>query len=283
MRTFTRGLLAAACSLAVLGLGAGAAQAQFLIDHYKVYRIMNPVPSGLEVDLIDQFGPSSHVIDLRDKLANPVLKTIPPEVPEPFPGDLLHPQEHLSWWKITPEPFGPQIIIVGNQFGSKKWTLGDAQYLLVPAIKDGTPGIELNQHYKCYDATGPDAAVTVELADQWGLAPHGVFAPRYFCNPVEKLGPPPLVPSGPPPAPEDHLACYDIDPMLGAPQAVVEDQVAPGMHDIFESELLCVPSRKNLPGPPIPVLSPRGLLAFGLLLIGAMYAAIRRRGVRVKA
>ena len=43
-----------------------------------------------------------------------------------------------------------------------------------------------------------------------------VEQPRYLCNPVDKLGPPPLVPSGPPIFPEDHLACYDI---LGWPVA----------------------------------------------------------------
>jgi hypothetical protein len=276
------GSLVSFAVIAAVGLAAvGSAQAQFLIDHYKVYPV-DPLPSGLPVDLNDQFGPSNHVLIQRDKFANPVLKTIPPEVPVPFPGSLFYPNEHLSWWKITEEVLPPQTIHVTNQFGGATWEIGNAQYLLVPAVKNLLPGIVLNQHYKCYDATGHDALKTVDLADQFGIDTHNVLAPRYFCNPVEKLGPPPLVPSGPPPLPLDHLACYDIDPpQPGLPNVILSDQVDGGFfHVMGNSEMLCVPSRKRLD---IPVLSPWGLVAFGVLLTGAMYATIRRRGASLKA
>jgi hypothetical protein len=281
MRTFTRGLVAAACTVAVLGLAAGAAQAQFQIDHYKVYPI-DPVPSGLPVDLIDQFGPSSHVLIQRDKFANPVQKFVA-GVPH---GDIIRPLEHLSWWKITEEVLPLQTIHVTNQFGGDTWEIGNAQYLLVPASKNNPfPfGIELDQHYKCYDATAPKPVdINVDLFDQFGTESHTVLFPRYFCNPVEKTGPPPLTPSGPIPLPTEHLACYDITPGLGNPNVQqLADQVVPGLltHDPNPAEMLCVPSHKRLD---IPVLSPWGLLAFGVLLTGAMYATIRRRGASLKA
>jgi hypothetical protein len=286
MRTFTRGLVAAACTVAVLGLAAGAAQAQFLIDHYKVYPILDPGSSGLPVDLIDQFGPSNHVIGAHEKLANPVLKAIAPDIPGIFPGPLLQPFEHLSWWRIPREVLPPRFITVTNQFGSVQWELGNAKYLLVPAEKNLQPGIVLNQHYKCYDAIGHNAFQTVNLIDQFfDTIPdtHDVLAPRYFCNPVEKLGPPPLVPSGIPPVPNDHLACYDITPGGLPPAVTIDDQVSgPDPHSLGSAEMLCVPSLKEVRAD-IPVLSPWGLVAFGVLLTGAMYATIRRRGASLKA
>ena len=281
MRTLTRGLLAAAGTVTLLGLGAGAAQAQFLIDHYKVYIIQDPATSGLPVNLDDQFGPSGHILAQRDKFANPVIKAIFPDVPPPFPGfpgDLFHPFEHLSWWRFaTPEPFGPRAITVENQFGvNQAWVLGPAEYLLVPASKDNPfpSGIELNQHYKCYVASGSAPLIPpVVLSDQFGIFTTAVFSPRYFCNPVEKLGPPPLQSSGPPPRPNDHLACYTIDPSTGATRFVA-DQVIPPLvpHLINPAEMLCVPSKKILV---TPTMGPLGIsLLVGMMMLTGL-AALR--------
>jgi hypothetical protein len=284
MRTFTRGLLVAACTVAVLGLGAGAAQAQqqipFLIDHYLVYPIVDPGSVGVSATLTDQLGARNHVITTHDKFANPVLKTIDPEVPPPWPGSLFYPQTHLSWWKIDKAYSVWQIITVSNQFGRFEWEIRDAQYLLVPARKFGVP-FELNQHYKCYDATDEKPVdVDVNLADQFGISSTSVLFPAYFCNPVAKAGPQ-VEDSGPPPLPTDHLACYDIVPAGDPTPVIVEDQLSgPDPHVLANADLLCVPARKRLD---VPVLSPWGLLAFGVLLTGAMYATIRRRGASLKA
>jgi hypothetical protein len=283
MRTLTRGLLAAACTVALLGLGAGAAQAQFLIDHYKVYNLLTPEPSGLPVSLDDQFGPSSHTLLTRTKFANPVLKTIPPVDPVPFPGSLLHPFEHLSWWAIS-EPFGPLAIQVSNQLGPlQPWVIGDAEYLLVPASKNSPfpVGIDLNQHYKCYIAlSGPELFIINQLSDQFGIFPHVLTTPRYFCNPVEKLGPPPLEPSGPPPIPSDHLACYEIGPN-GDDAVTVADQVlVPNLPAIMDpAEMLCVPSFKAIPETPTMGAPGFAALISLMLLTGvaARWVARRRR------
>jgi hypothetical protein len=83
-------------------------------------------------------------------------------------------------------------------------------------------------------------------------------------------------------APLDHLACYDINPGLPPLSVELRDQVIPIYvpHVVNPAEMLCVPSHKRLE---IPVLSPWGLAAFGVLLTGAMYATIRRRGASLKA
>ncbi len=84
--------IAGACTIALLALGAGSAQAQFNIDHYLVYKVLNPEISLLQADMMDQFGPSSALLLERDKFANPVDKTHPPQLPNL--ENLLFPDEH---------------------------------------------------------------------------------------------------------------------------------------------------------------------------------------------
>jgi hypothetical protein len=121
--------------------------------------------------------------------------------------------------------------------------------------------------------------------DQFGFRPAIVLGPRYLCNPVNKLGPPPLEPSGPPIFPNDHLACYEIDPFPRLADALVLDQIWPqpefAMLDL--SQMLCVPSSKALEPPPervIPTLSPWSQLALMAGLLGAGLGVWRWRGRR---
>ena len=266
-----------ACTIALLTLGAGSAQAQFQIDHYLVYRVGTPELSGLPVDVMDQFGLSQAILLERDKFANPVDKAHPPEVPNL--EDVLYPYEHLSWWRFEQPVPNDKLVRLGNQFGAGQiWHLGAAEYLLIPAIKDQIGDILLNQHYECYVALeAPDLQLDVSLADQFGLRPAVVTRGRYLCNPVEKFGPPPLVPSGPPIFPEDHLACYEIDPMPVDEFRLVEDQVAVSPVDLIESEMLCVPSTKTVIEP-TPSLGPWGIASLGLLMLSTVFWVARQRG-----
>jgi hypothetical protein len=275
-------LQAGACTIALVALGAGVAQAQqvFNIDHYLVYNVGPPLLSDLQVDLLDQFGPSSGILMEREFFANPVDKTHPPELPNP--ENLLNPYEHLSWWRLNAPPEEHGYIFAGNQFAPKQtWQLGPAEYLLVPAIKDQIGDITWNQHYQCYVAhEAPDIQIDVTLGDQFGMRPAVVGRGRYFCNPVEKIGPLPLVPSGPPIFPEDHLACYDIDPWPADEIRFVQDQVdmAGGqLAQLTESLMLCVPSTKRLYDPSVPVMGTGGMVTFGALLLLMTFWLARRR------
>jgi hypothetical protein len=273
-------LLASACTIALLAFGAGVAQAQFNIDHYLVYPVLHPELSGLQADMSDQFGPSNAVLWERDKFANPVDKAHPPQ--QPNPEHLLYPNEHLSWWRFEQPYPNDKHVRVGNQFGDNQaWHLGDAEYLLVPAIKDQTGDIILNQHYECYIALeAPAIQLDVSLADQFGMRPAVVGMGRYLCNPVDKLGPPPLVPSGPPPFPQDHLACYDIDPQPVDEIRDVDDQVddAAGLPlEIIQSEMLCVPSTKSIIPDQTPSLAPWGIASLGLLMLLTVSWVVHRR------
>jgi hypothetical protein len=243
------------------------------VDHYKVYSL---APEGFfmpQVFLEDQF--SAGPVDLIEiaKLGVPVSKAIAPLLPAPLPGGLVHPFEHLTWYEFF-EPQPPRTVRLKNQFtGENKgaiWSVGDGRFLLVPAEMDFQPGIELGQHWKCYEAFPlfhPD--VTVNLVDQIHAEPNVIVGPgRYLCNPVDKNfeGPPPLL--------EQHLACYDIPQTYLGEFHALEDQF--GGHPIFveNPELLCLPSLKYLPEPGV-LLS----LGPGLMLLGWLDRRRRRRAI----
>ncbi len=270
--------------IALVALGAGVAQAQqYNIDHYLVYKILNPTYSGLRADLQDQFGMNQVILWERDKFANPVAKTHPPELPDP--EDIIFPDEHLSWWRFEePQPYQGEVL-VSNQFGpDQHLTLGPAEYLLVPAIKDGIGTITVNQHDVCYAVTeAQPIEIDVSLADQFGMRPAVVGTARYLCNPVNKLGPIPLEPSGPPMYPEDHLVCYDIDQVPVDEIRGVQDQVAAQgfLVELIRSDMLCLPSSKqHVESESIPTVSERGMIIFSLLLLGSGLWVMRRKKTR---
>jgi hypothetical protein len=208
------------------------------------------------------------LLDNLAKLGVPVSKAIAPEFPS---GDLFRPFEHLTWYEFI-EPQPPRHARMKNQFTSENkgalWDVGDGRFLLVPAEKDFQPGIELGQHWKCYDAvTRFDPNVIVNLADQFHSEENVVVGPgRYLCNPVDKNF------EGPPPLPEEHLACYEIFDAPWGKFYFLEDQF--GLHDGFveNPELLCLPSFKTLPEPGV-LLS----LGPGLMLLGWLDRRRRRR------
>jgi hypothetical protein len=239
------------------------------VDHFKVYRVA-PEPMPITpVYLEDQLSSGPVDVTGLGRIATPVSKAIAPEYPS---GDLVHPFEHLVWYEFL-EPQPPQFVRMKNQFTRENkgalWALGDGSYLLVPAMKDGIGGIELNQHWKCYDAAALfDPNVIVNLADQFHFEEDVVVGPgRYVCNPVNKNF------EGPPPLPDEHLACYEIFDAPLAEFHFFEDQF--GLHPdlLVESpELLCLPSLKYLP-------EPHALLSLcaGWLLLGWLSDRRKRR------
>jgi hypothetical protein len=214
-----------------------------LVDHYKVYGLQPEVVSIPNVAVEDQFGMGFVNLTNLGKLGVPVSKAIAPELPS---GVLLRPFEHLTWYEFS-EPRALQTVQVTNQFGTEIWDVKDGGFLLVPAEKDGQPGIELGQHWKCYDAFphSPTLGLAVNLQDQFHLEEDVAVGPgRYLCNPAEKNF------EGPPPLPEQHLACYEILQRPLGELHFLADQFGP--HDGFveEPELLCLPSQKFYSGGP---------------------------------
>ncbi len=239
------------------------------VDHYKEYALQ-PEPVFLPpLDLNDPFGFSTVDLANLGKLGVPVVKAIDPDLPS---GTPIRPNEHLTWYEfIDPQPL--RRLEVTNQFGTQNWRVRDGRFLLVPAIKDGIGIIELNQHRKCYDAvTRFDPNVIVNLADQFHFENDVLVGPgRYLCKPVDKNF------EGPPPLPEEHLACYEIfDSPLGRFHSF-EDQFGLNPLLLVEApEVLCLPSLKYLP-------EPRTLFSLGAgwTLLGWLNERKKRRANRI--
>jgi hypothetical protein len=83
---------------------------------------------------------------------------------------------------------------------------------------------------------------------------------RYLCNPAEKNF------EGPPPLPDEHLACYEIfDAPLGELH-FLDDQFGPHTGFVENPELLCLPSVKFAPEPGVLVSFGSGLMLLGWLV-----------------
>jgi hypothetical protein len=258
------------CVLALVGLGGGFenAQAQFLIDHFKVYNVNPPVPVTLPpVILKDQWSEATVNLTSIELFATPVSKNGEP---------IIDPKAHQNWYRIAPITTLGRSVYVDNQFGRNAWTVYSPRYLVVPANKNDQGNPNEPNHFKCYDATGPALNRSVTLEDQFGTEPVTVLTPALFCNPVSKNGEPIL-------HPDDHLACYTILPNTKNINLNSKDQfnLTPGysLH-LDANKYLCVPSTK-WPDGSVPALSTKGAILFLLLTMGALFVVHRRRSGRM--
>lgn len=226
----------------VLGASSGVAAAQGTggpvgIDHYKVYRLLPPIPSLHPVLLRDQFMQVNHVAREFAYFSTPVMKNGEP---------IFDPVTHYDWWRIDPVPF-PGLVFATNQFGpDQPLKLRQSEFLLLPSLKFPQPGQVLppRQHYQCYAVEGPAPNQLVSLQDQFGPNEAFVDSARFFCNPVEKQDENGLFPIT---DPEAHLVCYRIVKTPPNPPITVlaQDQFGFWQSVLADAEYLCVPSFKT--------------------------------------
>jgi hypothetical protein len=220
-----------------LFIPSASADAQILPleNHYKVYDTQ-PLTYVVPLQLRDQFG--LYAVDdlILEKFANPVDKN----------GEgMVDPLIHQTWWKVALEA-PVRTVTATDQFGTNDWIVFNPSYLVLPAIKNGTPS-DLPppwNHYLCYDAVGPSPDVEVTLADQFGTLITIVLNGKYFCNPVEKTHPTgdfyPII------DPEAHLTCYQIDdPNPYGLDVTATDQFGFWNLNIGSSRCLCTPAFKE--------------------------------------
>ncbi len=278
----------------------------FPVNHYKVYNV-DDVNVNINVTLVDQFhracaAPAGSIgnfcavdadcdsapfagdgicqtttplavnLNAIDRISNPVLK-----LPE---NTIEDPAEHQVWYRFLPTglPVVSQQILVHNQFGEEEWTVnsGPFRWLLTPAEKDAEGPPIQEHHYLCYPATGPPANLLKDLQDQFGLMSASVLAPEVWCNPVEKTHNAEVSPMV---DPDQHLACYDIDPKVDLDELhFFVDQFGPQVLNVRENRLLCVPSYKTVVDSELPSFDARGLVLLGvILLLAATWAGWSRR------
>ncbi|NIM65345.1 MAG: hypothetical protein GTO51_05070 [Candidatus Latescibacteria bacterium] len=205
------------------------------VDHYKTYETFGPTITG-PIYLRDQFGEEIITFMQMTKFATPVSKN-----DQAFCDSLAH----LTWWEFGyPEPV--RQVNVQDQFGFHDLVLGDAIYLLVPALKNPTPADTLPElnHYKCYFAQGETLNVQVRLVDQFDQTTVVVLEPAFFCNPCEKETPDgvkhPIV------DPLAHLTVYYVlNTVSYNMEAFVRDQFIEEWIVLYDNLYLCLPTLKN--------------------------------------
>ncbi len=235
-------VLSAFVASTVLAQGSGGPPG---IDHYKVYRVLPPIPAIHDVVLRDQFMISNHIAREFGLFANPASKNS-------FP--IYDPITHYDWWAIDRAPIGG-VVVASNQFGPEQpLELIESRWLLLPSLKFPQPGqsIPLRNHYKCYAVVGRAPGVVVTIEDQFGFNQAFVDSARIYCNPVEKRLPNGLV--YPIVDPEAHLVCYDIHktPPTQPRTVVAQDQFGFWQPYLAEDVYLCVPSFKTGVVPTLP-------------------------------
>ena len=217
-----------------------------LLDHYKVYRVAFPFPSGASVILEDQFGRSNHIVSSLEKFSVTAAKN-----PGPNQPPIVNPEAHLSWWTINDDGnTGVRRVVASHQFGEHELTTGKARYLLAPAAKNQPlpPQLPILDHFKCYDATGPGLVIDITLLTQFPTSPSPehvrILDPVYFCNPTSKEREGEVNEILQPAA---HLVCYKIiaSPSSGITVQMSDQFLFNAQLILAESELLCIPAFKD--------------------------------------
>jgi hypothetical protein len=205
-------------------------------DHFRTY----PNAAGFGIDgpivqIDDQFGTQVTDLGRPSRFMVPVSKNGEP---------LFDFFSHLTCYQIVDGVAGPAVIST-NQFGAQPLTLGVPESLCVPTEKLISPGPVSIDHYKCYLASGASVDIGVSLQDQFAVTSAIVLNPRLFCTPASKNGEPIADPIS-------HLTCYDTTPPGASPGPIpILNQFTPAVDQLllFEADLLCAPSTKQLQPP----------------------------------
>ena len=106
-------------------------------------------------------------------------------------------------------PVGANVTVTGVDFGEQNVGVLAAHYLCPPAIKNQGPPPVGEPHLKCYDVTGRNPGLIVDLKTQFGPEKDvKVRQPKLLCVPALQADPP-AVPV--PPAPSEPVyLCFDI-------------------------------------------------------------------------
>ena len=207
------------------------------LDHFKVYWVkLHEIGPVLLKGQFDR-EPRKVIVGPLTHFANPVSKN---------GARIFDKNAHLAWYEIRQEQEPERVVLVRNQFGEQRLTLGQPRFLLAPA-KKGKEGSEFPKrldHYKCYEVIkGEPVQKAVSLEDQFGPDKRvTVGQPRLLGVPVEKTyqGKTFEIQNK-----EAHLVVYEISRKQDAHKIEVADQFGERTLEVFFSEFLCVPSTKK--------------------------------------
>lgn len=207
------------------------------LDYFLVYDVSNRILRD-KVFLQTQFDPEPDLAYLNHLtwFANPVSKNGEP---------LFDERAHLSAYmfrQIASEPI--RKIVIKNQFGEQKLTIGRPGYLLTPAVKlEGHKKFSKKlDHFKVYRVLeGRPIEKKVKLKDQFGTSDGKIYYPFAFAAPAKKkhwTGVYPIKNK------HAHLVLYRITPRKFEEKRVIYDQFGKLGIDFDYSFMLAAPSLK---------------------------------------
>jgi len=171
-------------------------------QHYMVYTLVGPVPpTGIQVELTDQFGTDIHSVFQPHTLWVPAEKD--------HLGNIFPILSNIHWlcYDISIGAFPPIILNFQDQFELATLQLDQSFAMCNPVIKQlldpgtGAPigppqGTIIDEHLKCYDTFGsPFSTGPVITFDQFGSNFFNVFEINSICLVADKFvtGVPPPV------------------------------------------------------------------------------------------
>ena len=231
----------------------------FLCYKAKTVRGDLKVPSGLQVELTDQFE-SDRTYDVRKP--NGVCSAADVDA-----AGVVDPATHLTSYRIDEAEGEPKHVSVANIRVLNQYTdivvrTTREDRLLVPATVDALGGpvsAPDNQshevdHYKCYKIKPAPGSRKLPATQQASVEDifespaknYDFRKPKLLCNPVDKNGEGIKKPDG-------HLLCYKAKTTSGQPKHTqlegvsTADQLVIHQVNTRREDLLCVPSLKNPP------------------------------------
>lgn len=229
-----------------ISAGAGTANAQYILDHFNCYQIQPGPTADAVVGLSDQFASYQALVQSKFRFCNTTAKAVLGPDGNPVITPIRHRDDHLTLYQLSPQPPVNLTVLVSNQFGEQTLVVFDARYLAVPTQKSPhqQPPVDLD-HFLCYAASGKQVAVPAFLADQFHQERVKVNSPVLLCNPVKKEHNGTITDIR---HPDNHLVCYTKTPRQFVTTRGVRNQFQATQITTIASDLLCVPSKKQILG-----------------------------------
>lgn len=156
--------------------------------------------------------------------------------------------DHFQCYEVTPGPFTPRTVVLGDQFGARTANVTTPRSLCTPVSKNENPIRNRAAHLFCYSlAASKFNARHVLVYNQF--APQGlrldVFRPVSLCLPSAKSTSSKVTPTVPKRL--DHYLCYSAKPRQQFMRPVVRllDQFGRSKATVVRPETLCAPVSKN--------------------------------------
>jgi hypothetical protein len=168
--------------------------------------------------------------------------------------DLVPPRvaQHFKGFRAVGGAASRELVTLVDQFGTQRVRLGAVRQLFTPVEKrragrDPEPIERPAEHLKCYRITGPSAARTVRIENQFTASTElSVGDPTDLCAPASKAleGDP-----GAPPADLNHYKCYAVSGGASVAENVeLVDQFGTERVRVQRPSRLCNPVEKRRAG-----------------------------------